>query len=119
MDIVNKISAIFLAFVCFGCASKWQVLNNLHFEQKSFSMVCEDKSYILYVNDEFKFVLFDSLLVLVVSKKLENGEFKNTKFLPPNAKFDPIFIGVLEMIKKGAKSATIETQNLTCKAVEI
>lgn len=97
MDIVNKISAIFLAFVCFGCASKWQVLDNLHFEQKSFSMVCEDKSYILYVN----------------------GEFKNTKFLPPNAKFDPIFIGVLEMIKKGAKSATIKTQNLTCKAVEI
>lgn len=47
----------------------------------------------------YYFALFDSLGVPLLSRKLENGRFTNTKFLPPNKKYDKLFLTLLEMLK--------------------
>ncbi|AII15484.1 hypothetical protein CIG1485E_1675 [Campylobacter iguaniorum] len=108
-----------LVLILAGCATKWEAPATPKFGQKSFELVCDKERYMLYVSDELNFVLLDAFLTPVVSKKLENGAFQNTKFLPPNAKFDEIFIGILNMIKNEEKISLIKAKKLTCKAKEL
>lgn len=112
---------IFIRFLpiilLFGCASKWDI-QNYKFQEKIFVLKCDDISYILKTNG-VNFSLFNSMFIPVVSKSLENGSFKSDKFLPPNSKFDPIFIEILKMKEKNLKSATIKTKNLACEVDEI
>lgn len=42
-----------------------------------------------------RFIVFDSLGMPVVDKEYSNGKFKNMKFLPPNKKYDNLFIYII------------------------
>lgn len=90
------------------------------FSQRVFSLEEQGKIKVLYVSSQAKnpqeskkqqksqdeqgkivyyFAIFDSLGVPSLSRKLENGAFSNVKFLPPNRRYDKLFLQVLESIK--------------------
>lgn len=45
--------------------------------------------------DMCRYIVFDSLGMPVVNKEYSNGKFKNVKFLPPNKKYDNLFIYII------------------------
>ena len=132
MQVIN-IVLVGLAFVFCGCALRadfgrddfgWADFGV--FSQRAFSLEEQGKIRVLYVSSQAKnqqesknsqksqdkrgkivyyFAIFDSLGVPMVSKKLENGVFRNVKFLPPNKRYDKIFLQVLESIKSEDSSA--------------
>lgn len=114
MSILSK----FLILILFcGCANKWDIQSN-KFKESSFLLECDGSSYVLKTNG-INFSLFDSMFVPIVSRSLENNKFKNDKFLPPNSKFDPIFVGIINMMQKDFKFSTIKSKNLVCEVNEI
>ncbi|MGX2972319.1 hypothetical protein [Helicobacter sp. T3_23-1059] len=119
-----KLSVVFLAFVCGGCGffSGGKMSQNaqdfdrdfgetsdlLDFRPKMFSLTTQKQQMVLYISREhssknpkhiiYHFALFDALGAPLLSKKLENGRFFNTKFLPPTKRYDKLFVKLLESI---------------------
>lgn len=101
-----------LAFALFllSCASRYAVVDIPQFSQKSFSVSAPNQSYILSVarlKAGFKFILIDSFGAPISRRFLSENKFKNVGFLPPNGRYDELFIKVLELIKNGEKSGDI------------
>lgn len=106
--------SIFVVIFCLSCAKNYEAPNFENFSEQKFSLNCDGKKYFLIINNELNFALFDAFFAPIVSKKFENSRFKNTKFLPPNSKFDEIFIEILKMIKNGENEKFIETKKNSC-----
>ena len=80
------------------------------FENEAFSVRIAQNLYVLYVSNadnSYNFALFDALGAPVANKILKNGTFSNAKFLPPNARYDEIFIESLRLLQRG------ESQKIT------
>lgn len=75
------------------------------FDSESFSIKIAQDSYMLYVAHDspnvYHFALFDSLGAPVADKILQNGNFSDTKLLPPSAKYNEIFIESLRLLERG------------------
>lgn len=103
--------AILAVVVCGFCAcAKYPQIALESFERESFSVQIAQNLYVLYVSSDSKayhFALFDALGAPVASKILQNGTFSNAKFLPPNARYDEIFIESLRLLQRG------ESQKIT------
>lgn len=107
---------IFLIFV--ACSNKIEISKMDDFS-KEFVVKFENQTTRLFVNNiknSLNFALFNSLGSPLASKVLSEGEFKNTKFLPPNSKFDALFICVLQNLEKKsfecrAKDTKFEVKN--------
>ena len=119
-----RLSVVFLAFVCGGCGyfSGGKMPQNeqdfgrdfgetsdlLAFRPKIFSLTTQKQQMVLYISSEpssqnpkhitYHFALFNALGAPLLSKKLENGRFCNTKFLPPTKRYDKLFVKLLESI---------------------
>ncbi|MGX3043818.1 hypothetical protein [Helicobacter sp. T3_23-1056] len=116
-----KLSVVCLAFMCCGCGSfsdfnnpkKAQDFSNktsdfVAFHPKIFSLKTQNQQMVLYLSSQrssqnprhitYHFALFDTLGAPLLSKKLENGRFCNTKFLPPTKRYDKLFVKLLESI---------------------
>lgn len=116
-----KLSVVCLAFVCCGCGAfsdfnnpkKAQDFSNktsdfIAFHPKIFSLKTQNQQMVLYLSSQrssqnprhitYHFALFDTLGAPLLSKKLENGRFCNTKFLPPTKRYDKLFVKLLESI---------------------
>ena len=99
----------FLCAVIFGaifCAcAKYPQITLDSFERESFSVKIAQDSYMLYVAhnspNSYHFALFDSLGAPVAHKILQNGNFSDTKLLPPSAKYNEIFIESLHLLERG------------------
>ncbi len=102
-----------MAIVAIGgfCAcAKYPQIALDSFENKAFSVRIAQNLYVLYVSNGdsgYHFALFDALGAPVANKILKNGYFSNAKFLPPNAKYDEIFIESLRLLQNG------ESQKIT------
>lgn len=90
--------AFFASFILVGCASKYKEIH-ANFEQKSYEINIENTKYLLYISKQEKvyyFVLYDTFGIPLVSRKLENSSFSNTKFMSRNSKFDDLFYYILK-----------------------
>lgn len=107
------------------------------FSQRVFSLTSNNQTTLLYVNSQvvdlpsdnspspksthsksqkivYYFALFSSLGTPILSKKLENGRFSTTKFLPPNKQYDKVFVKLLEAIKIQALKS-IDSRQQSCQ----
>ena len=136
-----RLSVVFLVFVCCGCGSfsgykmsqKTQNFGRfgrevgecsdlVAFPPKIFSLREKNQQKILYLSSEassqnpthiiYHFALFDTLGAPLLSKKLENGNFSNTKFLPPTKRYDKLFLKLLESIKQTKMLESSNTQKV-------
>ena len=90
--------AFFASFILVGCASKYKEIS-VNFEQKSYEINIENTKYLLYISKQEKvyyFILYDMLGIPLVSRKLENSSFSNTKFMSRNSSFDDLFYYILK-----------------------
>ncbi len=97
-----KISPFLVAFLAIffgGCADKI-MLEKRSINPASFSIKCADNEMFLNINSELEFALFNAALLPIAAKKYENGRFINSKFMPPNSRYDELFIAIYEMILK-------------------
>ena len=84
-----------------GCV-KYETIHLPNFSEEKFLVEINGKKNILYIahrENRYNFSLFDSFGIPLSSKVLENGKFKSTKFLPPNALYEFVFVESLEMLK--------------------
>lgn len=94
--------------VYFNACAKYPQISLESFESKIFSIKNANNAYVLYIShsdESYHFALFDTLGSPVASKILQDSTLKNAKFLPPNAKFDEIFIECLNMLKEAKTNA--------------
>lgn len=62
-----------------------------------------------------RFILFDALGMPVVDKEYSNNKFKNMKFLPPNNKYNNLFVYIIN--SRGIESQFIYKINNTTVTV--
>ncbi|MCR4942596.1 MAG: hypothetical protein K5978_07395 [Campylobacter sp.] len=119
MAVFAKISKILLfGILLFGCATKYPQISP-QFSQKSFELKSKSEAYILHVSkqdESYFFALFDYFGAPVASKEFKDSRFKNTKFMPPNSKFDDIFYELLKQIL--AKNTNFVFKDFVIKEID-
>lgn len=98
------IIAIMVAICGFSACAKYPQITLDSFENEAFSVRIAQNIYVLYVSNTtegYHFALFDEIGSPIANKIFKNGYFSNAKFLPPNAKYDEIFIESLRLLQSG------------------
>lgn len=104
-------------FALGGCSMHYKDITLPSFEQKSFSLNDENQHYLLIASckeAQCFFSLVDSFGSPIVSRKYQNGEFSNAKFLPPSSKYDSLFYEIIKnpsLPSYKKKQVTIEPIN--------
>lgn len=114
--------SIFLIVFILGCSTKYNLVKLDEFSKKEFVVEYDKKIARLFVSSQngvYKFVMIDSLGVPLSSKKFENNKFANLKFLPPNSKFDKLFVEVSKMIKNNIKKDKFILENTEFKVLYV
>ncbi|GEM_PF-4577961 len=78
-----------------------------NFTVKSFSVTQNNETKTLHISkngETYHFALFDGFGTPLAAKTLQNGKFKNDKFLPPTGELEPFFEAILAAINRGEKS---------------
>lgn len=86
-------------FVLIGCAGYHTVEHPMNFPQKTFAFYEGEQKLILNAicqESRCFFSLVDSLGAPIVSRIYQDGHFSNTKFLPPNSKYDNLFFQIIQ-----------------------
>ena len=98
-----------------ACA-KYPQIALVAFERETFSVKIAQDSYMLYVAHNspnvYHFALFDSLGVPIADKILQNGNFRDTKLLPPSAKYNEIFVESLRLLESGKSRKIAESYEI-------
>lgn len=117
-----KFWLVFIAIFLAGCVHKINVPKLSNFSQKEFIISDENTANRLFVSSQdgiYRFVMFGPFGVPLADKELKDSKFKSLKFLPPNADFNELFLGILEVLSKNAKEATIKTDKKIYKVKNV
>lgn len=82
-----------------GCVKQYPIYQDIFLAQTTYKWQEGDSSFLLSVqcsHSECMFALLDLMGAPVVSRQYKNGEFSNTKFLPPNSRYDELFFEIIK-----------------------
>ena len=120
-NIAKSISGCIFALLFCSCARYEEVVLPNFTEERFLIEVNQEKSilYVTHKESYYSFSLFDSFGIPLSSKILENGKLKSTKFLPPNALYDAIFIESLKALKEGKQEVVWARDSKKIKMIRL
>lgn len=120
MQFINIVKLIVAVALFSGCANRYIKKPDFEFSEKTFKLECNNQSYTMVVGENgYSFAVFDALMVPIVQKSIHKNRLSNSKFLPPNSKFDALFIHTLKMIERAIFDFEFIDSKLNCKVKEI
>lgn len=125
MNAVKFLKLIILVTLLSACSAKFQPPILPKFGEKFFEVVSREGSSILYVastDKGYNFTLISALGAPLARRVLtKDGKFENIGFLPPNSRYNDLFVAVLDMIKnkEHEKEILIDEENFKVKSIDI
>lgn len=122
---VKFLKLIILVTLLSACSAKFQPPILPKFSEKNFEVVSREGSGILYVvstDKGYNFTLISALGAPLARRVLtKDGKFENIGFLPPNSRYNDLFVSVLDMIKnkEHEKEILIDEEKFKVKSIDI
>ncbi len=122
---VKFLKLIILATLLSACSAKFQPPILPKFGEKNFEVIFQEGSGILYVastDKGYNFTLISALGAPLARRVLtKDGKFENIGFLPPNSRYNDLFVAVLDMIKnkEHENEILIDEEKFKVKSIDI
>ncbi|WP_249934715.1 hypothetical protein [Campylobacter sp. RM15925] len=114
-----------MAILLSACNAKFQPPISPKFSEKNFEVISRQGTGILYVastDKGYNFTLISALGAPLARRVLtKDGKFENIGFLPPNSRYNDLFVSVLDMIKnkEHEKEILIDEEKFKVKSIDI